>query len=258
MRRVALVMAGAVSRSDASGRPMATVWSARRTLVRLAIAAVLGALTAGCNPAPVNVAVQRLAPLSPGEIRRIAVLPFTAGELAGRQPPQPSQEPFAEPPAETVTRAMDDALRRLPGWALVDPLVVSEALRRLYGEVRPPTPAEAQAIGKLLGVDAVLSGQVTAFEERVGVDLAVQTPARVVFAVELLRIPSGKAVWRAEYAEKQQALSENLWNLAGFLHAGGRWVRARELAALGAEQVADQLHAALYGRASSGAAAPAH
>ena len=258
MRRVALVVAGTVLRSDASTRAMVTMRSGRRTLATLAIVTVLGVLASGCNPAPVNVVVRRLVSLSPGEIRRIAVLPFTAGELVGRRPPEPGQEPFAEPPAETVTRAMDDTMRRLPGWDLVDPLVVGEAERRLYGEVRPPTPAEAQAIGKLLGVDAVVRGQVTVFEERVGMDLAAQTPAHVVFAVELLRIPSGEAVWQAEYAETQRALSENLWNLAGFLHAGGRWVRARELAALGAEQVADRLHAALYGRASSGGAAPAH
>ena len=223
-----------------------------RPAARLAIVAALGAVASGCNPAPMHVAARRLAPLSPGEIRRIAVMPFTAGELVGRRAPQPGQEPLVEPPAETVARTMDDAMRRLPGWELVDPLVVREAQRRLFGEVRPPTAAEAQAVGKLLGVDAVLRGQVTEFEERVGAEFGAQKPARVVFAVELVRLPSGEAVWQAEYAETQQALSDNLWNLTGFLHAGARWVRARELAALGAEQVADQLHATLYGSASAG------
>lgn len=240
---------------SAAQTPGVAAGSRGPTLALLAIVTALGALASGCNPAPVHVAARRLAPLSsPGEIRRIAVLPFTAAEIVGRGSAAAGQEPLAEPPAETVTRAMDDTMRRLPGWELVDPLVVREAQGRLYGEVRPPTAAEAQAVGKLLGVDAVLRGQVTAFEERVGTEFAAQKPARVVFAVELIRIPSGEAVWQAEYAETQQALSENLWNLPGFLHAGARWVRARDLAALGAEQVAGQLHAALYGTAGAGSA----
>ena len=215
----------------------------------ITVAAALAAV-AGCNPAPVNVTARRLAAVPPGEIRRIAVLPFTAEELVGAHGGRRGQAPLAEAPAETVTRAVTDAMRRLPEWQIVDPLVTNEALRRLYGEVRAPTPAEALAVGKLLGTDAVVRGQVTEFEERVGAELAAQKPARVVFAVELVRVPSGERVWQAEYAETQQALSENLWNLFGFLRAGAKWVRASELAELGAEQVAERLHAALYGSAA--------
>jgi hypothetical protein len=217
--------------------------------VLITIAAALTA-AAGCNPAPVNVTARRFAAVPPGEIRRIAVLPFTAEELVGAPGGGRGQAFLGEASAETVTRAMTDAMRRLPEWQIVDPLVTSEALRRLYGEVRAPTPAEALAVGKLLGADAVLRGQVTEFEERVGAEIAAQKPARVVFAVELIRVPSGERVWQAEYAETQQALSENLWNLFGFLRAGAKWVRARELAELGAEQVAARLHAELYSPAA--------
>jgi len=54
-------------------------------------------------------------------------------------------------------------------------------------------------------------------------------------------------------AEQQQALSDNLWNLGGFLHAGAKWVRARELAAIGAEQVAARLHGALFASSADSA-----
>jgi TolB-like protein len=210
--------------------------------------AVLGtlAVASACGPAPANLSVRRLHAVAPGSIRRIAVLPFTEVPMA-RRAPFPGQEPLVEAPGETVTRAMTQAMQRLPDWRISDPLVVGEAFRRLYGEVRAPIAEEARAVGALLGVDAVLRGQVSAFEERVGTELAAQKPARVAFAVELIRIPSGETVWQGEYDEEQQALSENLWNLWGFLHAGGKWVRARELAALGAEQVAAALHAALFG-----------
>jgi hypothetical protein len=205
----------------------------------------------GCNPAPVTVASERLVPEPLGDITRIAVLPFTTAEGVGEALTEPGQPPFVEPPAVTVRRAVTDAMRRLPRWQVADELTVGEAFRRLYGAERPPTPEEARAVGTLLGVDAVLRGQVTTFEERVGADFAAKQPAWVIFGVELLRIPSGQVVWQAEYAERQQALTENLWNLFGFLRAGARWLRAAELAALGAEQVAARMYAGLYGAAAT-------
>ncbi len=166
------------------------------------------------------------------------------------------EEPLAEPPAETVTRAVDDELRKSPDWQITDALVTGEAFRRLYGEVRAPTRVEAEAVGKLLAVDAVLSGQVTEFQERVGAELGAQKPARVGFVVELIRIPSGESVWQAVYAETQQALTENLFNISGFFKAGGRWVRAGELAGIGAQKVSAEMHTALFGTSTAKAAAP--
>lgn len=204
------------------------------------------AVAGGCNPAPSNVTVRRLQALPPGAIRRVAVLPFTEAALPPRKT-VPGQEPLVEPPGETVTRAVTEALRRLPQWQITDPLVVGEAFRSLYGEVRAPTPEEARAVGRVLAVDAVVRGQVTAFDERVGTEIAADQPARVDFAIELIRLPAGDVVWQGEFDEQQQALSENFWNLGGFLHAGGKWVRARELAAIGADEIAGRLHDAVIG-----------
>jgi len=214
-----------------------------RALLLAALVAV-----AGCNPAPTNVTVRRLAAVAPGAIRRIAVLPFTEAGLEKHEPIR-GQEPLLEPPGETVTRAVTTALKKYGDWQITDPLVVGEAFKRLYGEVRAPTAEEARAVGKLLTVDAVVRGQVTAFEERIGNELAAEQPARVDFAMELIRVPGDDVVWQGEYAEQQQALSDNFWNLGGFLHAGAKWVRARELAAIGAEQIAARLHDTLAGGA---------
>jgi TolB-like protein len=203
------------------------------------------AIISACNPAPDNVSVRRLQPIQPGSIRRIAVLPFT--EAALQRPPVPGQEPLPEPPGDTVTRLVIDAMRRYPDWQITDSLVVGEAFRRLYGEVRAPTADEARAVGKVLGVDSVVRGQVSTFDERIGTEIAAERPARVDFAVELVRIPSGEVMWQGEYDEQQQALSDNFWNLGGFLRAGATWLRARELTALGAEQVVARMHDALFG-----------
>jgi hypothetical protein len=205
------------------------------------------ALASACGPAPNNVTARRLAAVAPGSIRRIAVLPFTEAALVRREP-VPGQEPITEPPGETVTRAVVEAMRRYADWQITDPLVVGEAFRSLYGEVRAPTPDEARAVGKLLAVDAVARGQVTAFDERVGTEIGAERPARVDFALEVMRVPGAEVVWQGEYAEQQQALTDNLWDIGHFFRAGAKWVRARELAALGAEQIAARLHDALFGR----------
>lgn len=204
-------------------------------------------MVVGCNPLPVTVAARPLAPITVGEIRRIAVLPFSTAELAADRDAEPGTEPLPESPGETVTQAVLTAMGEHSEWQLVDQLTVGEALRQLYGEVRPPTTSEAQAVGKLLHADAVLRGEVRLFEERIGSELAAKRPAHVVFAAELLRLPDGVAVWQAEYAEQQQSLSENLWNLPGFVRAGGTWVRAGELAQLGATQMVTRLFTALDG-----------
>jgi hypothetical protein len=138
-------------------------------------------------------------------------------------------------------------MREYSDWQLVDELTVGEAFRQLYGELRAPTAAEAQAVGKLLHADGVVRGEVKVFEERIGSELAAKRPAHVIFATELVRISDGTSVWQGEYAEQQQSLSENLWNLPGFVRAGGTWVRAGELAELGATQLVTRLHTALYG-----------
>ena len=208
--------------------------------------AVVGAVvlaTAGCSGVQGSVATRPLAPIAKGEIRRIAVLPFTTAGLARDD----SGEPLPEPPGDTVTRAVSASMREYRDWQVSDDLTVGEAMRRAYGEVRAPTAAEAENVGKLLQVDAVLRGDVRVFDERIGGELAAKRPAQVIFGVELVRVSDGQPVWQGQYAEQQQALSENLWNLPGFVKAGGTWVRAGELARIGADRVVGDLHDALSG-----------
>lgn len=210
--------------------------------------ATAGFALAGCSPLPVTIAARPLSPIAKGEIRRIAVLPFTTADLAiDREAGELGTEPLSEPPGDTVTRAVTTAMREQRDWQIVDDLTVGEAFRQLYGEVRAPTASEAAAVGRLLRADAVVRGQVKVFDERIGSELGAKRPARVVFAAELVRPADGIAVWQAEYAEQQQSLSENLWNLPGFVRAGGTWVRASELAQIGAAQMVARLHDALYG-----------
>lgn len=220
------------------------------------LAAVAGFGAAACSPLPMTVVAKPLTPIARGEIRRIAVLPFTTVALAPDRERDGGAEPLAESPGTTVTRAVTTAMLERREWVIVDELTVGEAIRQVSGELRPPTADEARAVAKILRADAVLRGDVRIFEERIGTELAARRPARVAFGVELLRAPDGTAVWQGKYSEQQQSLSENLWNLPGFVRAGGTWVRAGELSELGASQIVTRLHTALYGppprRQSSG------
>jgi hypothetical protein len=200
-----------------------------------------------CSTPPVPVTAQRLGPLPHGEIRYVAVLPFESAPGVGDAVVERGQEVRPEPPAVTVQRAMTDAMARLPGWRLTDDILVGEGLRKLFGEIRPVTEAEATDVGRLLGVDAVLHGVVRRFEPRIGSEYSAKRPALVDFAVRLVGFPAGTAVWEGEFAEQQQPLSDNLWNLFGFVRARGKWLRAGELAAVGARGMAGEMHHALYG-----------
>ena len=219
-----------------------------RMMARFAVVlASTSLLVAGCNPFPVTVAARPLTPIAKGEVRRIAVLPFTTTGLSTERTDELGSEPLPEPPGDTVTRAMQTAMREYADWQIVDDLTVGEAFRQLYGEVRAPTPDEAVAVGRALRADAVVRGQVKVFDERIGTELAAKRPAHVIFAAELVRMTDGASIWQAEYAEQQQSLSENLWNLPGFVRAGGTWVRAGELSQIGANQMVERLHTTLYG-----------
>ncbi len=211
--------------------------------VGMAIAAAALVALAGCSGVQGSVATRPLTPIAKGEIRRIAVLPFTTAGLERDD----SGESLPEPPGDTVTQAVSAAMRARGDWQVADDLTVGEAMRRAYGEVRAPTASEAQNVGKLLQVDAVLRGDVRVFDERIGSELAAKRPAQVIFGVELVRVSDGQPIWQGQYAEQQQALSENLWNLSGFVKAGGTWVRAGELAQIGADRVVGTLHDTLYG-----------
>ncbi len=208
-------------------------------------------LAAACNRTPVAVRAERLAPLPRGEVRYVAVLPFEAAPEVGADPFEPGQEVRGEAPATTIHRAVTDAMLVLPGWKVTDDLVVGEAIRKLFGTIRPVGPEEAAQVGRLLGVDGVLYGIVRRFETRVGAEYAAQRPALVDFEVALTLFPAGEAVWRAEFVEQQRPLSEDLSNLFGFVRARGRWLRAGELASIGAGQVVGEMHHALYGGAAT-------
>jgi len=92
-------------------------------------------------------------------------------------------------------------------------------------------------MGKSLEADAVISGTIYRFRQRMGTSLSVTTPASVAFAMELIRVSDGRTLWGRAFDETQRSLDENLLNLGSFLKRGGGWLTAEELAAAGFKEV---------------------
>lgn len=92
-------------------------------------------------------------------------------------------------------------------------------------------------IGRALGADAVLTGNIYRFRERSGTQYAIETPAAVTFDLDLIRVDDGRVMWEAHFKETQQTLTSNLFDLGKFLNRKGKWITAEEMAALGLEEI---------------------
>ncbi|MDY6986603.1 MAG: hypothetical protein SWQ30_00975 [Thermodesulfobacteriota bacterium] len=91
--------------------------------------------------------------------------------------------------------------------------------------------------GKRLEADAVISGTIYRFRERVGAALSVDTPASVAFGLHLHRVADGRLIWVGRFDETQHSLSEDLFRWRTFLKRGGGWLTAEELASFGFQEV---------------------
>ncbi len=91
--------------------------------------------------------------------------------------------------------------------------------------------------GRRLGADAVISGIVYRFRQRVGTTLSVNSPASVGFGIHLLRTSDGRLIWSKHFDETQRSLSEDLFKIRSFVERGGRWLDVEELAVYGLREI---------------------
>jgi TolB-like protein len=92
-------------------------------------------------------------------------------------------------------------------------------------------------LGRGLQADAVITGTIYRFRQRVGASMAATTPASVSFAIEFIRVSDGRVLWSRAYDETQRSLDQNLFKLGRFLKKGGKWLTAEELAVFGLKEV---------------------
>ena len=91
--------------------------------------------------------------------------------------------------------------------------------------------------GKMLDADAVLTGHIYRYIERVGGNLSVQSPASVAFDIHLVRVSDGRVLWTGYFDETQKTLMENMFDISSFFERDGKWVTAEQMASVGLEKI---------------------
>lgn len=193
------------------------------------------------------------------KIQSLAVIPFTAIET-----PQARDQTDFVLPAPASVRRSDISLgipsdaearprqtagvpdyapgqvtelfgKRLQGRHGIRVLSPGEVARTGFSEkelVETKTAQAAALLAKRLNVDAVVTGLVTTYQERVGSRLGADPTAAVGFEVKVVAA-DGQVLWVGGYYERQRPMIEDLM---GFLQ---RWsfVTAEELTQYGVEEV---------------------
>ena len=96
------------------------------------------------------------------------------------------------------------------------------ANRRIFDAIRD--------MGRQAAADYVMIGFIYDFRDRSGGGYGVETPAQIAFELNLLQVDSGRLVWQKHFEEKQQPLTEDLFQFKKFWNRKGRWITALEMA----------------------------
>jgi Peptidoglycan-synthase activator LpoB len=140
-----------------------------------------------------------------------------------------------------LTQIFTERLRETRSYQIVAQDQVEAAMAALKkaaeGGFEVITASFAQKVGKALGADVVITGEVGAFIERKGGSRAIERPATVGFVVQMINVKDGRLLWSSHYYETQKYLSEDLNTLPLFLKRRGKWLTAQELAEYGANEM---------------------
>lgn len=197
----------------------------------------------GCSFGPSNLQSRHASDLETRKVRRIAVvvplaaveqkavIPFTAG--GGEKKTSEKEAP------EMLARMVHSTMAALPRWQ-----IISESEVREIEQLVPERGEQARLaqIGQMVFADAVITGKVQRYRERVGDEWGAKSPASVSFVLELVDVKRGDIIWSARFDETQKALSENIFALGDIGGRGVRWLSAEQLTYEGVKKAVAQLH----------------
>lgn len=176
-------------------------------------------------------------------IRRIAVVPPTVSVgdtqskvLLGTTPEPRAPERDA---GELLARIAYSVTSAMPNWQIVSDREVREVAETLSPLAEA---ARLRQIGQGVYADAVLTGRVQRFRERVGDEWGAKSPASVAFVLDLVDVQRGDVIWTARFDETQKSLSENIFALGDIGQRGVRWLSAEQLTQEGVKKSIAQLH----------------
>jgi hypothetical protein len=206
-----------------------------------------------CGLSSGNIQSKQATDLEARRIRRIAVIPpvprSAAAPAKSPLPGEPSEKKAEQQdPDEVLFRLLYSAMIAMPTWQ-----IVSESEVRDTANSVPPTDGitRLRRIGEQVYADAVLTGRMLRYRERVGGDIGVKSPASVAFILDLVDVQRGDVVWSARFDETQKGLSENIFALGDIRERGIRWLTAEQLAQDGVRKLVNQLHQAIVHRRAS-------
>lgn len=107
-------------------------------------------------------------------------------------------------------------------------------------KVASPGPVSVdliRSVGEKTGGDAILTGVVTRYEERIGGPVGIRKPASVGFEARLISAKDGTILWTGRYAETQRSLTEDLSMIFIFIQRGGKWLTAEQLTRYGVSEM---------------------
>ncbi len=176
----------------------------------------------------------------PAPLRRIVLMPIEI-------PPTPSggERRIDADARRVVTSRMTEALALWCGTPYVGPVEVEHWIKADSEAPRPECPgAEPSclpaAIARVFSADALLYVDVQRYLAREGSTASVRRPASVWLRLEL-RSSANAPLWRGEYNETQQTLSEDLTSWSRAYERGFRWVSAETLASYGSRTLVQRL-----------------
>jgi TolB-like protein len=216
--------------------------------------ALLFFLTVGCSFGPGNLQSRHSTDLEARKIRRIAVL--APASIAPEPKPSGPFAPHASAEVKTSEREALDSLARLlystmasmSNWQIVS----ESEVREIGQSVRASSEAaRLKQIGERVYADAVITGRIQRFRERVGDEWGIKSPASVAFVLDLVDVRRGDVVWSARFDETQKSLSENILAIGEIGQRGVRWLTAEQLAHEGIKKAVGQLHQILVRRPTS-------
>ena len=140
--------------------------------------------------------------------------------------------------ADYMTRQLMAHLKATSDYDLLGPGMATGVRARIIStDVGVSRRRLLVQMGREIGADAVVSGVVYRFEQRVGTALSVESAASAGFGVHLLRCSDGRLLWSDHFDETQHNLSENLFELPSFVKRGGQWLTVEKLAAYGLSEI---------------------
>ena len=186
-------------------------------------------------------------------INKVVVMGFRAAMTKGSGPnlvenPITGSSVLAEPVPASAIKQMNDMLASmLPNtrnWALVSPgqaRGVMESLLASDQKMEQDPRAMIAGVGKAFDADAVLVGTIYRWQDRVGSDFAVDSPASVAFDLLLVRTATGGIFWRRQFDKTQKSLFADLFDFDTYVKSSGRWLTAEKLAEIGLKQMINKM-----------------